>query len=173
MPWSTQQPLLSKAKNREKQDKEGACSVERKHKKRHTVSEVIYEWQVEADEYKKKTGVGMFLNCKKKKSNRCNWHFAILKVSSSSRIPNFNIQVAAETIEILLTHKICTFSNCTQIDWKLSAFYIKPLVEGNSNIRVKKLRWRTRSLGCSKLEQDQREEESKVDQVRGISLTYD
>lgn len=67
MPWSTQQPLLSKAKNREKQDKEGACSVERKHKKRHTVSEVIYEWQVEADEYKKKTGVGMFLNCKKKK----------------------------------------------------------------------------------------------------------
>lgn len=63
----TQQPLLSKAQNREKQDREAACSTERKHKKRHIVSEVIYGWQVEADEHKKKTGVGMFLNRKKKK----------------------------------------------------------------------------------------------------------
>lgn len=64
----TQQPLLSKAQNREKQDREAACSTERKHKKRHIVSEVIYGWQVEADEHKKKTGVGMFLNRKKKKN---------------------------------------------------------------------------------------------------------
>lgn len=72
----TPKPLVFKAQNREKQDREGACSRERKHKKRHIVSEVIYGWQVEADEHKKKKGVGMFLNYKKKKFNRCSWHFA-------------------------------------------------------------------------------------------------
>lgn len=69
----------------EKQDREAACSTERTHKKRHIVSEVIYRWQVEADEHKKKTGVGMFLYCKKKKMQQLQlafcwlfWRWALL-----------------------------------------------------------------------------------------------